>query len=240
MKAISFWAKHNPWKARLFIVLIHILLATTGYWVGNEILSYNIQLPAFLLFVFILLFIAAAIVYPIKKKGNYFRQKICDFTLAASSFFMIVCLANNQNLPATIYNSISASSSVSTTLKKEKPMAEEILASLKHRDKSTLSKTEKRILKKEFKEQLKIYSIAKVKGNKKDAGDAGLIILAIVAALGLLYLVAAISCGIACNGADGAAVVVAVLGTAAVILGLILVIKRINRGPRKKEAEFIQ
>ncbi len=239
MKSISFWAKHNPWKARLIIVVSHILLILIACWVGIKLFSYDFQIPALLLYLFILIFIIAAAFYPAEKKKNYLHQKISDFTLAASTFCMIICLANNQTISGTIFNTIKASSHSSIKPGKETPTAEQILASLKYRDKSSLTKTEKRILKKEFKDQLKIYTKAKISGNRSTAGDAALIMLAIIVALGLLYVVAALACGISCNGSEGAAIVVAVLGTAAVILGLVLVIKRITRGPRKKKKSMI-
>lgn len=237
MKAISFWAKYNPWKARTIIVLLHIILTAIACWIGIEVFSFGITFPAFLLYFFVMAFISAAAFYPSVKKKNYLRQKACDFTLAASTFCMIVSLSNNRTVSTTIFNTTHASSHTPVTAGKEKPTAQEILASLKDRDKSTLTKTEKRILKKEFKDQIKIYAKAKLTGNKKAAGDAGLIILAIVAALGLLSLLAVLSCSVSCNGSEGAAIVIAVLGSAAIILGLILVIKRINRGPKEKEVE---
>lgn len=240
MKSISFLAKHNPWKARLIIVLSHILLIVIACWVGLKIFSYDFQLPAFLLYLFVLIFIIAAAFYPSVKKKNYLRQKISDFSLAASTFCMIVCLANNQSVSTTIFNTTNASSNSSVVAGKETPKAEQILASLKYRDKNTLTKTEKRILKKAFKDQLTIYAKAKLTGNKNAASDAALIILAIVAALGLLYVVVALACSISCNGSEGAAIVLAVLGSAAIILGLVLVIKRLNRGPREKEVETIE
>ena len=89
-------------------------------------------------------------------------------------------------------------------------------------------------MKQEFKTQLKNYVAAKLSGNKAGGDRAGLIILAIIGALGLLYLLAALSCGIACNGAEGLAIAVLILGTAGIIWGLIAVIRAIKRG-RKKE-----
>jgi hypothetical protein len=77
--------------------------------------------------------------------------------------------------------------------------------------------------------QLKKYAVAKVTGDKKAGDNAGLIILAIVGALGLLILVGALACNISCNGGTGGAIAVALLGTAAVVIGLIAVIRSIKR-----------
>jgi len=91
-------------------------------------------------------------------------------------------------------------------------------------------------LKEEFKKQIKVYAVAKIKGNNDGAGKALLIALTIIGAVGLLYLVAALACTLACNGSDAAAVIVAILGAAAVIWLTVVIIQRISRGPKKEEA----
>jgi hypothetical protein len=142
---------------------------------------------------------------------------------------MMVCITNNQLYRVTTPSYASSSIAIS-----KPPTAEEILASLKYRDKKTLTKQEKKILKQEFKKQLKVFGTATLSGNKKDADNAILIILTIIAAIGLTILLSALVCSISCGGADGLAVVVALLGLTAIIWGSIAVIRRINRGPRNK------
>ena len=127
-----------------------------------------------------------------------------------------------------------AVSFASNVITKATPSAEEILASLQYRDKSSLTRQEKRILKEEFKKQIKIYAVAKITGNKDGASKAVLIILTIIAAIGLLTLLAALACSLSCNGSDAAAVIVGVLGAAAIIWGTIVLVNRISRGPKKK------
>ena len=70
-------------------------------------------------------------------------------------------------------------------------------------------------------------------GKKADAEQVALIILACIAAVGLLYLVMALACTLSCNGSDAAAVIVAILGLAGIIWGLIAVIRAINRKKTK-------
>ncbi len=62
-----------------------------------------------------------------------------------------------------------------------------------------------------------------------------LIVLSILIALGLLSLVAALSCNLSCSGSEGGAAVVAILGTGLIIFLLVKIIKRINRGKPKEE-----
>jgi len=242
MRKLSSWARQNKWEARIIIVLSHIVLILLAWFTGSRLTSIGFDLPAYLVYVFAVIYFMAVFAYPSLKnktrlniKSVYIKQKICDFTLAASAFCMVMILAGNKNSSLTILPSSLANNVSVSTKEKESQPASEILASLKYRDKSTLTRSEKKILKQEFKKQLKNYAVAKLSGNKKEAGDAGLIILTVIAAVGLLYLVAALSCSLSCNGSDGAAVVVALLGTAAIILGVIFVVRKItNRTPKVK------
>lgn len=241
MKKLSRWAKENPRKARITIILGHFALVTIALFTGESFTELGIQFPAWLLFLFLSVFILAAAFYPCRKNRKpinnelyYIRQKSCDWLLAASTFLMILCLANKNTASVNFFQPVSASSGITHIKETKKPTAAEILASLEYRDKSTLTRSEKRILKQEFKTQLKNYVAAKLSGNKAEGDRAGLIILAIIGALGLLFLLAALSCGIACNGAEGLAIAVLILGTAGIIWALIAVIRAIKRG-RKKE-----
>ena len=243
MKKISYWAKNHRLTAIIVLVIAKLLLAFIAAYLGLSLLGMNIRVPFAVFFIALLVLIIAAIAYPSKhittltKKQLYIRQKTCDFIIATCSFIMIGAWVNT-NLPVPINTAIAANAATAaaaSTTTAINPTAEEILASLKYRDKSTLTRQEKRILKAEFKNQLKVYAVAKLKGRKDDAGKAGLIILTIVAALGLLYLVAAIACNLSCNGSDAAALVVGILGTALIIWGDIAVVRRISRGPKKKD-----
>jgi hypothetical protein len=247
MRKISYWAKNHRLTAIISLVVIKLLLAFIAAYLGLSLLGMNIHVPFAVFFIALLVLITAATAYPSKhlttltKKQFYVRQKTCDFIIATCSFVMIGSWVNT-NLPAPVSTAIAANAATATaasTTTTIHPTAEEILASLKYRDKSTLTRQEKRILKAEFKTQLKVYAVAKLKGRKDDAGKAGLIILTIVAALGLLYLVAAIACNLSCNGSDAAALVVGILGTALIIWGVIAVVRRISRGPKKKDEPVV-
>jgi len=238
MRKISFWAKNHRLPAIALLVISKLLLAGIAFYIGLSLLDFNIRVPFYVFVIALFVLITAALLYPSKrltslsKKQFYIRQKSSDFIIAACFFIVIGTLVNNNfPIPAT---TTLASTATTTTIT---PTAEEILASLQYRDKSTLTKKEKRILKDEFKKQLGIYAVAKIKGNKDGAAKALLIVLTIIAALGLLYLVAALACSLSCNGSDVAAVIVGLLGAAAVIWGTVVVIKRISRGPKKKREE---
>jgi cadmium resistance protein CadD (predicted permease) len=246
MRKISYWAKRNPRNARVIIIISHVLILLLAWYTGTKFINVEIFLPGYLLLVFIILYGVAVIVYPRKKERNFFnrrffyiKQKTCNFFLAFAAYGMIICIANG-NVRNQIVQPAFGITAASTVIDKIKPTAAEILASLKYRDKKTLSREEKRILKKEFRLQLKNYVIAKVTGNKRDGEEAGLILLSIVGALGLLFLVTALACNLSCNGYDGAAAIVGILGVAGIIIGLIVVIKAINRKAKKKKEDSLK
>ena len=241
MRKLSFWAKRNPWKSRIIITISHLLLMLLGWYTGTAIFAMDISLPVYLLVFFILFYLAAVFVYPSKeeKKRNnrrwiYIKQKACDLSLAVAAYGMMVCISNQPGAFFKNFQTVSGSLILPSSSWEGKPTAAAILESLKYRDKSTLTREEKRILKKEFKVQLKNFVVAELKGHKDEGGKTWLIILSIVAALGIAYLVGALACSLSCNGNDGAAILVIVLGSAAIGVGLYFLIKAIKRGPKKE------
>ncbi|MBL7740945.1 MAG: hypothetical protein JNK14_17115 [Chitinophagaceae bacterium] len=239
MRKISLWAKlHRP-AAVISLIFIKLLLLLAAYFIGRSLQDMNIHIPAVFCAVVVILFISAIIFYPrrgngiLTKKQFYALQKSCDYAIALFTFIMATVLVNT-NFTLTY----PAASSATTSITTNPPTAEEILASLQYRDKKSLTRQEKRILKQEFKHQLKVFVKAKLAGKKDDSDKALLIILTIIGAVGLLFLVAALSCSIACNGAEGLAIAVAILGVTAIVLGVVAIIRSIKRGPRKRTEDL--
>ena len=234
MRTISRWANKHIQFTRLLVVILHLAAITFACYLGYQIADEGIFFTPMVLYISLMAWICAAILYPKRiQKGVYKLRKTCDLILAASTFFIFTYATNTEGL----FNSEQGKVYAATSIAKElgDPTASEILASLQYRDKSTLTKKEKRILKREFKKQIGLFVKAKFQGDDDGSGRAGLIILTIIAALGVLYLVAALACSLSCNGMDGAAIAVALLGTAGVVWATIAIIRRINRGPRNKE-----
>ena len=154
MRKLSLWGKNNPWKTRLIIIFSHIILFQLAWFVGNELVSIGINLPGYLKYLIVFVSLLVFITYPSAKSKSeykivsyYTRQKICDFLFALSTFGMVVCLTASDETIATFFPDIRAATSSSVEKGKTKPGATEILASLEHRDKSTLTRSEKRIQK---------------------------------------------------------------------------------------------
>ena len=242
MKSLSRWAAAHPWTARWLIVAGHLLLVVLALFIGRQLDQLGWQAPVWSLYLLTGIFAVVFLTYPSalqrKKAGSrigYRWHKGADFSLLVVGFLMTIGMATHPKdlpaLPGTLYAAVNT---VPTIEKKEKPTAEEILASMKDRDRKSLSRQEKRILKKEFRAQVKNYVKAKVHGDREGSNKALKIILACIAALGLLAILAIISCSIACSGAEAAAAAVFILGLIGIIFLFFGVLRSIKQGPRKK------
>jgi hypothetical protein len=242
MRKIAAWGRANPWTARITLIVSRIILFWLAVYLGSVMIEEGYSISQSFLYLLAAVAIYCGITYPAKttrKTDPFFfrRQKIRDLLISVTCFGMIMGLVQDPSALMSPITGANAATHSSISKGKEKPTADEILASLKHRDKKTLTRQEKRILRQEFKKQLKIFAISTIRGDRPAKADAGLKILAIVAAIGLLLLVGAIACELSCNGSDAAAIIVGVLGTAAVIIGLVAVLKAINRKQQKQVKE---
>jgi len=240
IKRLSFWAKNHKWSARLLIIAAFILLDIIGIITGLLLSDLNIMFPPVTFYIFVILFFAAISLYPDKttkgtlysKQAFYIRQKTCDLILAGSAFLMIVCISNGNLTPETSYISVNAATRNTSalikdsTLKPYKSIAA-FSASMKDENGKMLKwKERKKLLKEQLKGIKKANDISK-------GGKAALIVLCGLIAIGLLTLVLAWSCSLSCNGSDGAAILVAVGGTVAVIF-LVILAGRIIYGRKRK------
>ena len=243
MVKLSLWAKYHPAKARTLIIFMHLVLNALAVYTGFALMQLDINIPAVLIYITTLLFFAAVLLYPrrqgihiyFNKRQLYRIRKSCDFTLGICSFILVCFTFNNYKNDA---NTIAAFTAQAASFSKggEKPSASAILASLSYRDKKTLTRSEKRILKTEFRHQLKVYVKAKLTKDDEAAAKSVFIILSIIGAIGLTLLLASLACNISCNGSEAAAIIVSIVGLAAIIWTLIIVINAIKRHKKKDKA----
>ncbi len=240
MKSISRWGKNHKQLTRLIIILSFILLTFLGIVTGTFLTDFGITTPAILFLSCILVYLMAVVTYPDKSlKGKkithaifYTRQKTCDLLLAISTFFMIICLANDPQRISSIFNPLYAATPApvipkDSSVKKYASFAA-FSASLKDENGKSLKwKEKKKLLKTQIRAIKKADDLSK-------GGKVALIILSVLAAIGLIYLVAALACSISCNGSEAAAIIVGVGGAALIIFLLIVAIRAIT-GKKKKE-----
>lgn len=240
MKKISWWAKKHKAAARIIIVVSFIFLNALAFITGHFLNQLGmIFLPGFLygcFFVFLIAFIA----YPLKirkqikrKSSGYYRlQKSCDLILATSTFCMMMCLSN---LPETLFQLYPKSNAFAIAVPAKdgrvqhyKPISD-FYSSLKDGKGNQLKwKERKKLLKEQVREIKRDNNLSK--GEK-----IALIFLSVLAAGGLLYLVAGLSCNLSCSGSDAAAAIVGIGGTALVIFLLVLAIRAISGKKRKRK-----
>ena len=244
MRKLALWASLNPRRARFYIIALHLVLGILAYFLAR-LLQVSVFMQDLLLFCAIAYFLLLVWIYPDQKKPMKFEflksfafRKICDFSVALCSFIVIFCFDSKIFNPSPIVPYSYAASNATIFPKPKKPNAQEVLSSLQYRDKSTLTRQEKKVLRKEFKKQLKNFVVLTVTGKKEQSNKALYIILTIVGALGVLAIISAIACELSCNGMESASAVVLILGLIGVIIGVVLIIRRINRGPKKKPEEM--
>ncbi|MBO9683200.1 MAG: hypothetical protein J7502_11125 [Flavisolibacter sp.] len=231
MRKLSFWAKHHPVPARIFIIISRIFLFFIACFLGKQLAAFGIGLSPLWIYFFIGVFFIAGATYPQKRSSsNYLKRKLYDLVIAGCGFF--ITLSFVVQLDSPFYATAQAAVPVNPSPYKYAE-AKILLKQFKNGEKTKFTGKEKRIIRKEFNYQLLQYGKAKITGNKADAEQAILIFLACIAAVGLLYLVAALACTLSCNGSDAAAVIVGILGLAGVIWGLIALIRAINRKKTK-------
>lgn len=236
MTQLSYWAKCHPRQARAIIVICHIVLIALAIYTGTALSGLSIHLPVSAAYAAAFAFFIAIFMYPrrgnpparFNKRQRYTLHKSCDIVLALCSFIAVCLIANNwygDTRPLFAENAIAAAYTKAVA----KPTAEEILASLKYRDKRSLTRQEKRILHHEFRKQLLVYAKAKLRHDDEAAAKAVFIILSIIGAIGLTVLLGALACNIACNGSEAAAVILMIVGVTGIVFLLIGVINQIKK-----------
>jgi hypothetical protein len=244
MKKISYWAKDHKQEARIAIVICYVLLNSLAIISGYLLQQAGVLLlPVFLICCFAV-FIIAVMVYPSKyRKGLslsssafYNLQKTCDWVIVSCTFCMIFYLSNRPENLFRFYpkvNAIIINPTSKDNAGEPYKSISNFSSSLKDKDGNLLKWKERKKLLKE-----QVRSIKKDKELSKGAKTL-LIILSVIAAAGLFFLVAALSCNLSCSGYDAAAVLVGVGGTALIIFLLVFAIRAITgkKGKGKKTSE---
>jgi len=239
MKSISIWAKSNIWQSRMLIIVIYIFLNGIGITTGMLLSEINIHLPYAYFMALILITIILWINYPDKHQKRsfsstsfYVRRKTFDFLLGTVTFLFIVYAGNH--LEQMNLETETATASVIVPLSKDSailnhPLLKDFISSLKNREVSKLSQREKiKLIKKQIK------AINRDSGTSK-SDKTLLLILSILIAIGLISGLAALSCSIACGGAEALAVIVFAGGLFLIIFFLVRFIKHLNKPILKKE-----
>lgn len=230
MRSISIWAYHHKTLARIYILSIYVLLNSLGLFTGDLFNSIGIIFNSLFVLIAILISILGIILYPLKRlkptyKNYYLRQKFADILLISATFLFIIYTGNSINnrgksitssYAAAIWNTYSntAVNHIKFDITAKTP-------SFSKKQQRKHFRTFVRQIRKKYKESTK--------------GQRTLyIILAIIAAGGLIVLLGGLACSIACGGSEAFAYLVFFTGLGGIIFALVKLIQHINRGKPKK------
>lgn len=237
MRKISAWAKAHKWPARIILIVSLLLLNITGILTGLLLKELAVIIPGSVFLLTILIYVWAILSYPARSTrpgyapGQYYtKQKTRDFILAGTAFILFVYISNNNKLVSSSFLSLQAATNAhppDSQGRAYKPVWK-FSASMKDENGKMLKWKERKKL---LKEQIRGIK----KSNELSKGEkVALTILAVLVALGLLYVVAALACNLSCNGSNAAAVIVGLGGGALVILLLIVALRAIYNKKRRE------
>lgn len=220
MKQLSYWAKANPGTARLLIVLIYFVINIAGLIAGSLLWESGIELKDSFMFILAVTVVSLYIIYP--EKAVYYKRKVFHGLMAVCTFLIITFFGNQMQNPNPQLFFVKTTQAVTHLANNEQH----------NTYKPTASKKEKRLQKKETR---KLWKKLAVQNDRSKGTKIFLIILTVIVALALLFLLAAISCNIACAGVEAVAILVALAGTFGIVFGAVRIIQRILGKERKKK-----
>lgn len=242
MRKLTAWASLNHSLARWIITLANISLFVLMMQTAGYAQQHWPDISPVLLTASIFIFaIASFLLHRFKVVKKISSSTVKGYVLVRAKYFAVLFGSLlmvfsyyyfNQHIPShtgQVVYSIEPAGSV----KPVKPVREN------YSDESLflhdLSKYYKTLSRKELVKEYRYYRQLQ-KEDPSTAGTVGLIILTILGALVLAYVVAALACSISCGGSEALAVVVAIIGLAAVVLGAIWLIRKIVRKRRRNAA----
>jgi len=200
-KKVSKWASENPKKTVTAILGTKSVLALGALHFGSMLHSSGYNFSENSLFVLLSLFSVSAVFYPIRKKQKgifkqgYLKQKTHDIVLATLGFSMMLSLGNVSSQDPNYLPILNPITNQTSIEEEYIPVMSDETAESK---------------------------------NSSDEDTFGKVVgtIFIVAAfLGLLLLLAMLSCSISCNGQEALAIVVFIGGLIALIALLVHVLK---------------
>lgn len=232
---LAYWAKEHPVTARWIIAINRILLGYAAFYGGVVLADRQMLFSEKALIASAVAFVIAYLCYPLKDKRwpvktpSFTLRKSCDFLLLASSCIFWLAAGNyilpyqptafeNAEPPVETMQSVITKDGkaiyysnppASQTLKKAKKAKGKIFKKIKSWRVRFFQKIKARAFGK--------LAIIKQASKDLDGATIALLILASAAIIGLLgYATLAISCNLSCNGQEGAASVVLIVGFLAI------------------------
>lgn len=219
LQQMSVWAKRNPRKSQISIVFLKTILNLSALYLGFWLYVEGARIGSIFLPFGIFLFAIGWRLYPHKQPKtfqNFRHRKLCEGLVLNAVFILTVAFGNIGS--AWVNAPVGSDSEFRTALTASK---KPLLKSGKKARKS---------FKKDFRKKAKIlFQKAKDFKKKQSTSDAageivGIIFLALLAEVLILYL----SCAIACSGGGIAGFLFLIMATILLIQGVVKWIKKVK------------
>jgi hypothetical protein len=234
MLRLSRWAQAHYWPARFLLIGLHVLLVMLAIRLGLALDLAGVSVPAMWPKTAAVIVAIGFAIYPFgasRIRTTFRRRKLAEGLVLTGSVVAIALLASRMvSDPLTIEASIDP-----------EPVAQ--FTALAHPDAiqpgevaapQALKGKELRTWRRGLRAKVKTY--LRTQQRKIDGVGASFLILAIVLLASFVELmVLALACSISCGGAEGLAVVVGLLGTAGVILLVVVGIGAVVRALRRSQ-----
>jgi hypothetical protein len=220
MKLLSRWAQHHQWTARLLIILVfYPILNLSGWILGDLLQSEGIVLGSVWSYLLCGSILALFFIYPNKKDRRYRNwrfRKTLDCLLILCTFGCILFSGNRYAAGSSLELFTQGHATTQAPALDQARMEQP---------------PKKKGLRKLVRELRRKYRDA------DNGSKVALTILVVVIFVFAVFGLAALSCSIACSGAEGLAYIVFFLGLGGLIFGLVKLLQRIKRGKKKPPAE---
>jgi len=234
MDGLKLWAAKNPWKTRFITGGVDILLGTVGYYAGKNLAANGIYTSEISTGVLTVLFLTAALFYPVRKTvaSHHTKKTISDLIMIMSAFLVMTNTGNqNINIKPTMFgvmniNSIYRQKNTLTSVNSGRHAQSQSISFTY--DPETIFKNTAYQSPSQKENQVKSPEEKKEKTNR-----IVMSILAVILCVALGFLLLMACCGIWCNGMEFLAILLGVVGGALIIWILYKLLNKINR-PKAK------
>lgn len=230
-KVVSRWAKVNKLEALSILVVTKICTGVGWMILGNELYDFGVAIPDFVKIPTLGVLASAFAFYPSKyfpsgaPAFGFLERKLFDATIFTMGSIIMLYAGNHFDVTTQQVHPVQTVAYVT--------LAANGIGSGTDRE-AKIS-----VVKKQFKQKLKTF-MQEPKKEMTKTDKTILTLLLILLAVVLTFGVAALSCSLACSGAEGIAVFVGLGGIGLVVFGLARSLRAIHRRPTKKRATDMQ
>jgi hypothetical protein len=239
---ISKWAKNNTRKARLILLLLHLVFIADAFIFGQILSEKNVIFPEETIIISLTVFLTAFFIYPVKSKSGKFiknsklfpysfkKHKITDFIIVLCSFILVLTVSNRISLSNTVHLRLISESYAAdfkdNTVNENSPEKKIFIKSLPDNNESPVEFREKKD---------NIFKKILFKNNEFNWALMGFILLVVLLGLIASLGVSMLACNIYCGGSEIVGWIILVSGESLIAFLGVWAIKRFLRRQEKNK-----